>query len=114
MSYASKRPKVKNGILLAMKIPWDHIGLVAAVVMPLWNIPLIWRIVQRKTSEDISLSWAFGVWGCIALMLPSALTSSEIQLKAFGISNIFFFSWVVVVVLIYRKNGKSEKNKELS
>ena len=112
MRYASTWPKIKNGILLNMKNAWAQIGLVAAVMMPLWNIPLIWRIIQRRTSCDISLSWLFGVWGCILLMLPSALSSQEIQLKAFGISNAFFFSWVVVAVLMYRKNGKNENKTE--
>lgn len=86
-----------------MNNTWYQIGVVAAIALPLWNIPLIYRIVQRKTSEDISLSWVFGVWGCIILMLPSALQSQEFQLKAFGISNIVFFTAVVATVWIYRK-----------
>jgi len=91
-----------------MKNAWTQIGLVAGVVMPFWNIPLIWRVVQRKTSADISLSWLFGVWTCILLLLPSALESSERGFKAYGISNAFFFSCVVAAVLMYRKNGKNE------
>ncbi len=82
------------------------IGLVAAIVMPVWNIPLIIRIVRRKTSQDISLAWLFGVWSCIVLMLPAALKSQEMLLKAFGISNLFFFSAVVVAVLCYRQPPK--------
>lgn len=88
---------------------WVNVGIVAGAVMPLWNIPLIWRIIKRKTSDDISLSWVWGVWACIALMIPSALASKEMGFKVYGISNIFFFSFVVLVVMMYRKNGKKQK-----
>jgi len=36
-------------------------------------------------------------------MVPSSLTSENIVLKSFGISNAFFFTMVVIVVMIYRK-----------
>jgi hypothetical protein len=80
-----------------------YLGMLAAVGMPLWNIPLIARIVKRKSSQDISPIWAFGIWGCILLMLPSSLASSDPVLKVFGISNITLFSVVVVVVMRFRK-----------
>ncbi len=85
---------------------WNKLGLICAIVMPIWNIPLIVRIARRKTSEDISLAWLFGVWGCMVLMLPSSLRSSDLVLKAFGISNVVFFSGVVVAVLLYRRRPK--------
>ena len=81
----------------------QNAGVVAAVVMPLWNIPLILRIRRRRTSRDISLAWAFGVWGCIALMLPASLSSTDRVLRAFGLSNFVLFSAVVAVVVAYRK-----------
>lgn len=93
----------ENAILRAMEKFWETMGLLSAIIMPIWNIPLIVRIVQRKTSQDISLAWLFGVWGCMLLMLPSALKSSDATLKAFGISNVIFFSGVVVAVLAYRR-----------
>lgn len=80
------------------------IGLIAAVAMPLWNIPLIVRVVRRKTSKDISLPWAFGVWGCILLMTPSSLKSDDVVLRGFAISNIIFFTAVVIVVWKYHKD----------
>ncbi len=82
------------------------LGLVAGVMMPLWNIPLIVRIVRRRSCGDLSLLWLFGIWGCIVLMLPSSLISTDIVLKAFGISNFLLFSVVVMVVMKYRKSGK--------
>ncbi len=75
-------------------------------MMPLWNIPLIVRIVRRRSCGDLSLLWLFGIWGCIVLMLPSSLISTDIVLKAFGISNFLLFSVVVMVVMKYRKSGK--------
>jgi hypothetical protein len=78
------------------------LGLIAAVLMPLWNIPLIIRIGRRKSSRDISLPWALGVFGCILLMLPSALASPDVIFRAFGIVNALLFGAVVVQVLRYR------------
>ncbi|MFH1460005.1 MAG: hypothetical protein ABIG64_06500 [Candidatus Omnitrophota bacterium] len=86
------------------------IGLIAAIILPLWNIPLIMRIVKRKSSQDISLYWVFGVWGCLLLMFPSGMISEDIVWKTFNISNLILFSMVVVTALIYR-NPKKMINK---
>jgi uncharacterized protein with PQ loop repeat len=79
------------------------LGLIGAIGMPFWNIPLMVRIIRRKSSGDISLFWLFGVWGCILIMFPSTLQSPDPVLKAFGITNIVFFTLVVITVLVYRK-----------
>ena len=42
----------------------EKIGLVAAIILPFWNIPMIVRIGRRKSSNDVSLWWVFGVWIC--------------------------------------------------
>jgi len=78
------------------------IALIAAVVLPLWNIPLIVRIVKRKSSDDISIAWACGVWTCLILMAPEAFSSSDIVWRVFNIANLTLFSVVVLVVLAYR------------
>ena len=70
--------------------------------MPLWNIPLIIRIAKRKSSQDISLSWALGVFACILLMLPSALASPDATFRAFDIVNTVLFAGVVIQVIRYR------------
>lgn len=83
---------------------WIQItGMIAAIVLPLWNIPLIYRMVQRKSSADISLSWAFGVWICFLLMAPSGFTSEDKVWKVFNIVNFFLFSAVVFFVVFYRR-----------
>lgn len=84
------------------------IGLISAIILPFWNIPLIVRVIRRKSSSDISIFWALGVWICMILMAPSAFTSSDFIWKTFNIINLTFFSIVVLVVLVFRK-GK-EKN----
>ena len=78
------------------------IGLIAASILPLWNIPLIMRIQRRRSSQDISLAWALGVMVCLIVMLPSAFISSEIVYKAFSFVNFVFFSAVVVQILRFR------------
>ena len=84
----------------------QKIALIAAVVLPLWNIPLIIRIVKRKSSGDISLYWVFGVWTCLLLMLPAGITSSDIVWKTFNIVNLILFSAVALTALLYRKPKK--------
>lgn len=79
------------------------VALIAAVILPLWNIPLIVRVVKRKSSRDISLYWAWGVWICFLLMAPEAFRSSDIVWRIFNIVNMVLFTFVLVVVLWYRK-----------
>lgn len=81
----------------------DKIAFVAAAVLPMFNIPLIVRIVKRKSSQDISLWWLFGVWTCIGAMLPSSLHSQDAIWRFFNINNICLFSAVVFTTVKYRK-----------
>ena len=81
-------------------IQW--VGLIAAVALPFWNIPLIIRIRQRRSSQDISLTWALGVLLCILLMLPAALRSADPIFKLSSIVNTLLFSAVVFQVIRYR------------
>lgn len=78
------------------------LGVAGAAVMPLFNIPLIIKIFRRKSCADISLVWMWGIWGCIVLMFPSTLTSTDPVLRVFGISNLVLFSCVVAVVSYFR------------
>ncbi|NQT06128.1 MAG: hypothetical protein HQ575_01160 [Candidatus Omnitrophica bacterium] len=82
----------------------EKIALVAAIILPLWNIPLIVRIIKRRSSDDISIFWALGIWTCFVLMAPDALRSSDLVWRVFNIVNLIFFSAVVIAVLAYRKN----------
>lgn len=83
----------------------EKIGMVSGIALPLFNIPLILRIVKRKSSEDLSLSWALGVWTCIVLMTPQALRSTDIAFRAFGVVNITFFSLATFFILKYRRKS---------
>ena len=78
------------------------LGFIAAILLPFWNIPLIVRIERRKSSKDISLAWALGIFGCLIGMLPSGLQSPDPVFKAFTCVNLAIFSVVVVQVLRYR------------
>lgn len=84
----------------------NSIGVVAAAVLPLFNIPLIIRIVKRKSSGDISLSWAVGVWVCILFMSPSGFTSSDVVWRTFNYTNLLLFTGVAFVTVKYR-NGRN-------
>ncbi len=83
----------------------EQIGLIAAIVLPLWNVPLIVRMVKRKSSQDMSLYWVFGVWFSLLAMLPSGLVSEDVVWKTFNITNFILFTSVVITACIYRKKG---------
>jgi uncharacterized protein with PQ loop repeat len=82
------------------------ISLIAAIILPFWNIPMIARILKRKSSQDISIWWAIGVWVCFMLMLPEGLTTKEAVFKAFTISNFILFSLTVFIVLLYHNKNR--------
>ena len=84
----------------------EKIGVVSSVSLPLFNIPLIAKLIQRKRSDDFSISWAVGVWVCIVLMTPQALRSQDLAFRAYGVVNIIFFSAVVFFILKYRPRDK--------
>ena len=79
------------------------IALIAAIALPLFNIPLIVRIIRRRSSDDMSVSWALGVWICFLLMAPEAFRSPDIVWRAFNIANLVLFTIVTAAVLWYRK-----------
>jgi len=84
----------------------EKIGMISAVLLPLFNIPLILRLIQRKRSEDFSLSWAVGVWLCIILMTPQALRSTDPTFRIFGAVNLVFFTVVAFLIVKYRYRSK--------
>jgi len=83
----------------------EKIALLAAIILPLWNIPLIVRIAKRKSSRDISIYWVVGVWICFVLMAPDGFTSEDLVWRTFNIANLILFTIVFIVVLVYRKKG---------
>lgn len=86
-----------------MKTTFLYLGMLSGLALPLMNIPLILKIRKNRSSKDLSLIWAWGVWICIILMLPQALLTEDLVLKIFGILNFVIFSFVVVYVCYYRK-----------
>ena len=82
------------------------VALIAAIALPLFNIPLIVRVIKRKSSKDLSVPWAVGVWTCFVLMAPEGLRSADIVWRVFNIVNLILFTGVLIVVLWYRKFGK--------
>lgn len=88
---------------------WEKIGLLAAVIVPFFNAPLIVKIIRRRSSKDFSRLWAIGVWVCLALMAPSGFTSEDVVWKYYNIINFVMFSAVTVCVLIYHK-GNNDKH----
>jgi uncharacterized protein with PQ loop repeat len=79
------------------------IGLWAATILPLWDIPLIVRIVRRKSSQDISLIYAVGIWVTSVMMAPSAFVSGDKLAMGFNTMNVIMLTAVMAVTIKYRK-----------
>ena len=92
-----------------MKTMIQTLAMLSGILMPFFNIPLMMRIIRRRSSEDISLVWVIGVWFCVIGMLPHSLQSMEPVLLAFGVVNSLFFTAVLFSVLYFhpsiRKNS---------
>lgn len=82
------------------------LGMLASFILPIFNIPLIMKMVKRQSSSDISMTWAAGVWICILLMTPRAVTSPDVVFRIFGVTNLVFFSAVFFCTVKYRKGNK--------
>jgi hypothetical protein len=89
----------------------QKLGLFCAIILPFFDIPLIVRIARRKSSEDISLIWTFGIWACSLGMLPSSLMSSDHILMVFAIVNTVLFTAVVIVVVMYHPSFHRQKGR---
>ena len=81
----------------------EKIGVISAIILPFFNIPLILHLIRRKSSGDFSLSWALGVWACIALMTPQSLRSADPAFHSYGVLNLVFFSAVALLIIKYRR-----------
>ncbi len=79
------------------------ISLIAAIILPFFNIPLIVKIIRRRSSADFSMGWLMGVWICTLIMAPSGFTSTDIVWRSYNIVNTILFTCVVITVLKYRK-----------
>lgn len=80
-----------------------YLGVVAGFILPLFNIPLAWKIYKLKSAKNISFLWAVGVWICVVLILPQVLLSPDWSYKIFGIVNFILFSIVFFLVCRFRK-----------
>ncbi len=78
------------------------LGLVASITLPFFNLPLMARMVKRRSSADVSLVWAIGVFTCLLLMAPAAWQSSDVIFKTFSAINITLFSGVAFLVVWFR------------
>ena len=89
---------------------WETIGLYAGIMLPLWDIPLIVRILRRRSAADISLWWAWGIWLSSVLMAPSAFVAHNPIAIGFNIVNVLTLSVVLFVVVKYQGEEHNESH----
>lgn len=90
---------------MAIKII-QAVGYIAAVILPLFNIPLMMRIVKRRSSADLSLTWVLGTFACLVAIEPPALLSPDPMFKFLATVNVIVFSGVVFLVLKYHPRNR--------
>lgn len=81
----------------------EKIGTLSAIALPFFNIPLILRLWQRKSSKEYSMTWTLGVWACIVLMTPQTMRSQDVAFRSFGLFNAIFFTVVAFLIVKYRQ-----------
>lgn len=81
----------------------DTIGFWGAVALPLFDISLIMHVIKRRSSADISMVWAWGLWLCSVLMAPSAFVSGDKVALGFNIVNVVMLTAVLIVVVKYHQ-----------
>lgn len=81
---------------------WDSMATIAGGALPLFDLSLILYVIKRKSSKDISVLWAVGLWATSVAMAPAGIMSHDIASKAFNIVNVVMLSAVVFVVIKYR------------
>lgn len=79
-----------------------YIGMVAGLILPLFNLPLVFKIYRTKSAKDFSLIWGVGIWICLLLMLPQVILTPDLSFRVFGLANFAFFTLVLIAVLRYR------------
>ena len=67
--------------------------------------PLMVRVIKRKSSQDISLVWIFGLWISSVLMAPSAFISGDKLAVGFNTMNVVMLTGVMAVTIKYRKGA---------
>lgn len=87
------------------------LGLASAVILPFFNIPLIVRIIRRRSSQDISLVWAVGVWACIIGMLPASLSSADRIMVVYSIVNTILFTITVAVIFCFHPLARARSQR---
>jgi len=91
----------------------EFLGMISAIALPLFNIPLILRICRRQSSDDISLVWVVGVWICIVGMTPAGLASADRIWRVYSVINILFFTGVLIAVLWYHPRFQKKQPLKL-
>ena len=61
------------------------------------------HVIKRKSSQDISLGWIFGLWGSSVLMAPSAFIKGDMAAIGFNVVNVTMLTAVLIIVYKYRK-----------
>ena len=97
----ARRRRDSYAVEVVRLIMIQKIALIASIILPLWNIPLIIRIIKRRSSKDISVVWAVGAWVCFLAMFPAGIKSPDIVYKTFTFVNFFFFTLVMVFTVLF-------------
>lgn len=92
---------------------YEIVGFTASIILPFFNIPLMIRIIKRRSSDDISITWAAGIFGSLLLMEPAALISPDIIFKVFATLNVIIYFGVFFLVIYFRIKNRKTRHSNL-
>ena len=86
---------------------WIQIlGMTSSIALPLFNIPLMARIIRRRSSADLSLIWVLGVFFSLVGMTPAGCQSPDMIFKVFTLINVVLFAGVTFSAVYFRCKGQ--------
>ena len=85
------------------------LGFVSSIALPFFNIPLMMRLIRRRSSQDLSLTWVIGVFLSLLGMFPAGLRSTDLIFRVFTVVNLAFFSGVTALAIYFRYSSAKSK-----
>lgn len=90
----------------------ETIAEISTSLISLFNIPFIMNIKKRKSSCDISLTWAAGIWICSVLMFVASIVSGNSIFQIIAVVNLAIFTVTALYIVRYHHIKGFEKIPE--
>lgn len=83
---------------------FKELGYICSMIVPVFHIPLIMKLVRKKSSQEWSLLSVIGFWIATLGIQPWALMTDDRALTILNTLSLMFISVELVLVIKYRRN----------